>query len=56
MARQFGLGQKTGIELPGERPGLIPDKDWKYGRMGTRWQPGETVVASIGQGYLLTMV
>jgi penicillin-binding protein 2 len=54
VARQFGLGQKTGIELPGERPGLIPDKDWKYGRMGTRWQPGETVVASIGQGYLLT--
>jgi penicillin-binding protein 2 len=54
VARQFGLGQKTGIELPGERPGLIPDKDWKYGRMGTRWQAGETVVASIGQGYMLT--
>ena len=53
VAHQFGLGQKTGIALPSERPGLVPDKDWKYGRFGNRWQPGETIVASIGQGYLL---
>jgi penicillin-binding protein 2 len=54
VARQFGLGDKLGIGIPAERPGLMPDKDWKYGRFGTRWQPGETIVASIGQGYLLT--
>ena len=53
VARQFGLGEKTGIELPAERPGLVPDRDWKYGRFGQTWQPGETIVASIGQGYLL---
>lgn len=54
VAQQFGLGHKCGIGLPAERPGLVPNKDWKYGRFGTRWQPGETIVASIGQGYLLS--
>lgn len=54
VAKQFGLGQRTNINLPGERPGLVPNKDWKYGRYGNHWQPGETIVASIGQGYLLS--
>ncbi len=54
MARRFGLGDKTGIDLPGERGGLVPDKNWKRGHFGTKWRPGETVNASIGQGYLQT--
>lgn len=54
MARRFGLGEQLGIELAEEKPGLIPDKKWKLGRMGRKWQPGETIVASIGQGYILT--
>jgi len=48
----FGLGQKYGFELAEERAGLVPTKDWKYGQLGEKWQPGETIVASIGQGYV----
>jgi len=54
MARRLGLGQKYGFDLSIESPGLIPNKDWKLGYLGQRWQPGETVVASIGQGYIQT--
>jgi penicillin-binding protein 2 len=54
MARKFGMGHKLGVDLPSERPGLVPDKDWKRGHFGSKWQVGETVVASIGQGYLQT--
>lgn len=53
MAQRFGLGQKTGIEAINEKSGLIPTKKWKEARFGESWQPGETVVASIGQGYTL---
>ncbi|MFP4313347.1 MAG: penicillin-binding protein 2 [Alphaproteobacteria bacterium] len=53
MARKLGLGQGFDFDLPEERPGLVPDKDWKRGYFGKTWQPGETIVASIGQGYLL---
>jgi penicillin-binding protein 2 len=52
MAHRLGLGQKTGLALFEENPGLVPDKDWKLGHFGKPWQPGETIVASIGQGYL----
>ena len=51
-ARELGLGSKLDFELSDERPGLVPDKNWKTGQGGS-WQPGETIVASIGQGYLL---
>lgn len=54
MARQFGLGESYNFDLIEERKGLIPDKNWKLGRFGNSWQPGETIVASIGQGYMLT--
>jgi len=54
MARRFGLGSALGIELPGERQGLVPDKEWKISAMGEAWQRGETLVIGIGQGFLLT--
>jgi penicillin-binding protein 2 len=54
MGRRFGLGQTLGLELPEERPGLMPTREWKRSHMGKPWTPGETVVGSIGQGYCLT--
>ncbi|MEM7612648.1 MAG: penicillin-binding protein 2 [Pseudomonadota bacterium] len=55
---QFGLGEKLGIEIPGEKDGLIPSRAWKQQNFSRRadrvWFPGETVIASIGQGYMLT--
>ncbi len=53
MAHKLGLGEETGIDLPNERSGLIPTKDWKEIQLGKRWQGGETLIASIGQGYVL---
>jgi len=52
-ARRLGLGQPTGIEIPGERGGFIPDRFWKQATFKEPWQPGETLVAGIGQGYIL---
>jgi penicillin-binding protein 2 len=52
MARKLGLGSKTGFELTEERPGLIPDQKWKRATMGEKWHPGETIISSIGQGYI----
>jgi penicillin-binding protein 2 len=54
MARRFGLGAPTGIDLPGEKPGVIPDSDWKRATFGDIWHPGESLVAGIGQGFILT--
>ncbi|MBI1273696.1 MAG: penicillin-binding protein 2 [Alphaproteobacteria bacterium] len=53
MARRFGLGHKGGIDLPHERPGLVPDQGWKLARMNEKWQQGETLINAIGQGYML---
>jgi penicillin-binding protein 2 len=53
FAKSFGLGHRTGIRLANEAPGLIPSTDWKRRRFGVVWYPGETVSASIGQGYNL---
>ena len=50
-ARQFGLGQKTGIDLDRELPGLIPTAAWKKRRFGVPWQKGETLSIAIGQGF-----
>ena len=51
-ARALGLGEKTGIELDDEKPGLIPDSKWKRQRFGQPWFPGETPSLAIGQGYV----
>ena len=52
MARRFGLGERMDIDLPGERPGLVPDRAWKLAARGVPWQTGETLVVGIGQGFL----
>ena len=52
-ARKFGLGERTGIGLKGEKPGLIPSKLWKEKNRNEPWLLGETISASIGQGYNL---
>jgi penicillin-binding protein 2 len=49
---QFGLGRKTGIDLPGERAGLNPGRKWKRRQHGEIWYPGDTINTAIGQGYL----
>ncbi len=54
MSRRFGLGQTLGIDMPGERGGLIPSREWKLATTGVPWQQGETLVAGIGQGFVLT--
>ncbi|NQV48256.1 MAG: penicillin-binding protein 2, partial [Rhodospirillaceae bacterium] len=54
MARRFGLGERLGLELPGEEKGLIPSNEWKMAAIGAPWQMGETLIAGIGQGYILT--
>ncbi len=51
-AKLFGLGSPTGIELPSERGGIVPSPDWKVKARGEQWLPGETISASIGQGYV----
>ncbi|MDA1098596.1 MAG: penicillin-binding protein 2 [Proteobacteria bacterium] len=53
MALRFGLGEAFGIELTGEKDGLVPSKDWKLAVTGVPWQMGETLITGIGQAYLL---
>jgi len=52
-ARMFGLGENTGIDLPGELEGLVPSQEWKRRTFNQVWYPGDTINLSIGQGYLL---
>ena len=49
MGRQFGFGAKLGIDLPGERTGIMPTRAWNLATYGVAWQPGETISAGIGQ-------
>jgi penicillin-binding protein 2 len=50
----FGLGSVTGIDLPGEAAGLIPDENWKQQKIKERWYIGDSYHASIGQGFITT--
>jgi penicillin-binding protein 2 len=52
MARKLGLGAPTGIELPGERGGLIPSREWKQKTYKWAWQQGDTLSVGVGQGYV----
>ncbi|MCX7025712.1 MAG: penicillin-binding protein 2 [Spirochaetes bacterium] len=52
-ARDFGLGQISGIDLPGELSGFVPTPKWKENKFHERWLGGDTMNMSIGQGYML---
>ena len=53
-ARALGLGELSGIDLPGEKSGLVPSPEWKERTRGEKWYAGETISVSIGQGALST--
>ena len=50
-ARQFGFGERTGVDLPNEARGIVPSNDWKKSVFDLPIYPGETYQAGIGQGY-----
>jgi penicillin-binding protein 2 len=50
---QFGFGHRTGIDLTGELPGLLPSREWKRSTRNQAWYPGETLITGIGQGFSL---
>lgn len=54
MCRRFGLGQIYGLEIPGEKGGLVPDPEWKRRARKDSWRDGDTYNVGIGQGALLT--
>ena len=53
-AQALGLGERTGIDLPGERSGVMPSPEWKQRARGAKWYVGETISVSIGQGAVTT--
>ena len=53
MSRRLGMGTELELDLPGQRRGLVPTKDWRVSK-GHPWLLGDTVVSGIGQGYILT--
>jgi len=53
-ALALGFGQKTGIDLPGESFGLVPDETWKINNLGENWFLGDTLHLAIGQGFMVT--
>lgn len=52
-AQDYGYGKLTGIDLPGENPGLLPTPAWKEEKYNDPWTPGDTMNLSIGQGFML---
>lgn len=52
-ARRMGLGARTGLDLPNEKPGLVPTRQWKLKRWRVPWQQGETLSTAIGQSFVL---
>lgn len=57
IASEYGIGQKTGIDIPGEQAGVLPTPEWKKKKFTRKsdsvWLPGDLINLSIGQGYLL---
>jgi len=53
FSSKFNLGDPTGIDLPGEKGGVLPSRKWKRKNLNDKWYKGETVNYAIGQGYLL---
>ncbi len=53
-AKELGFGAPVGYPLPGERAGVIPSQEWKRRYYNKPWYAGETVIASIGQGFVLS--
>jgi penicillin-binding protein 2 len=53
-SKMFGLGEKTGVEMEYEKPGIAPSSEWKRKRYNVKWHEGETLSVAIGQGYNLT--
>jgi len=53
-AKALGYGQATGIELPGEADGLVPTSTWKRVNLSENWSIGDTYIAAMGQGYVLS--
>jgi penicillin-binding protein 2 len=53
-ATKFGLGKKTGIDLPSEEPGLMPSAEWAERVQHRKWYAGETISVAIGQGAVTT--
>lgn len=51
-SRQFGFGKATGIDLPNELNGIVPDSDWKTHNLNEHWVTGDTYQAAIGQGFV----
>ena len=54
MAHRLGFGETYDCGLMEQKPGVIPDPDWKFSRFNRGWLEGETILAGIGQGYVLT--
>ncbi len=51
---QFGLGSRTEVDIPSERNGIWPSREWKRNQRGLPWFPGDNLNLAIGQGYALT--
>lgn len=54
MSHDLGLGQKSGLAMRGEQPGIVPSPAWKLKAGRGQWNPGETINSAIGQGDTLT--
>ena len=54
MARRLGMGKPTGLGIPGEKGGIVPDDKWKRSRGWGQWMGGDTISVGIGQGYIIT--
>jgi penicillin-binding protein 2 len=52
MAHRLGMGSELDVDIPGQRVGLVPTRDWRASK-GYPWQPGDTVVSGIGQGFIV---